>query len=176
MDDNFLAYLERLEILTFFSGYPLVYIIIMVIAGNQSTKSGIRNKLPSLLPFAYALVGILFLGLQLRNLYPDYSVESIRRSIQQPYLKVWGLLAILFWIPAFGRKRIWSLIHSLVFFFLLVKELFYQQFQATSFDNNIVKNNMKIYTASLILNLVALAVITVLYSLLNYYNKKHSRT
>ena len=176
MDDNFLAYLERLEILTFFSGYPLVYILMLVITGNQSTKSGIRNKLPSLSPFAYALVGILYLGLQLRNLYPDYSVESIRRSIQQPYLKVWGLLAILFWIPAIGPKRIWSLLHSLVFFFLLVKELFYQQFQATSFDNNIVKNNMKIYTASFILNLVALAVITVLYSLLNYYNKKHSRT
>lgn len=175
MDDNFLAYLDRLEILTFFSGYPLVYALIYVMAGNQLSKTGIRNKLPSLLPFAYALVGILYLGLQLRNLYPDYSVENIRRSFSQPYLKAWGLLALLFWIPAIGRKRILSLLHSLIFFFLWGKDLFYQQFQATSFDINIVKNNMKIYTASLILNLVAMAVITVLYSLMTYYIKRLSR-
>jgi hypothetical protein len=175
MDDNFLAYLDRLEILTFFSGYPMVYALILVLAGNQPAKPGIRNKLPSLLPFAYALIGILYLGLQLRNLYPDYSVEHIQQSFQQPYLKFWGLLAILFWIPAISRKKMVSLLHSLVFFYLLVKDLFYEQFQATSFDNNVVKNNMKIYTASLILNLVALVFITVLYWLFTYYNKRHPR-
>jgi len=175
MDDNFFAYLDRLEILTFFSGYPLVYAIILVMAGNHPSKPGIRNKLPSLLPYAYAVVGILYLGLQLKNLYPDYSVENIRRSFQQPYLKAWGLLAILFWIPAISRKKIISLLHSLVFFFLLIKDLFYQQFQAPSFDNNIVKNNMKIYTVSLILNLAALVVIAVLFSLVVYYKKRRDR-
>ncbi len=175
MDDNFFAYLDRLEILTFFSGYPLVYAIILVMAGNQPLKTGIRNKLPSLLPFAYALVGILYLGLQLKNLYPDYSVENIQRSFQQPYLKAWGLLAILFWIPAISRKKIVSLLHSFVFFFLLIKDLFYQQFEAPSFDINVVKNNMKIYTASLILNLVAFAVVALFYSLFSYYKKRHER-
>jgi hypothetical protein len=175
MDDNFFAYLDKLEILTFFCGYPLIYAIIVVIAGNHPSKPGIRNKLPSLLPYAYALVGILYLGLQLKNLYPDYSVENIRRSFQQPYLKAWGLLAILFWIPAISRKKIISLLHSLVFFFLLIKDLFYQQFEAPSFDINVVKNNMKIYTASLILNLVAFALVALLYSLSSYYKKRHER-
>ena len=175
MDDNFFAYLDRLEILTFFSGYPLVYAIIMVMAGNHPSKPGIRNKLPSLLPFAYALVGILYLGLQLKNLYPDYSVENIQQSFQQRYLKAWGLLAILFWIPAISRKKIVSLLHSFVFFFLLIKDLFYQQFEAPSFDINVVKNNMKIYTASLILNLVALAVVALFYRLFSYYKKRQER-
>lgn len=175
MDNSFFAYLDRFELMAFFSGYPLIYAIILVIAGNQPAKSGIKNRMASLLPFAYALVATLYLGLQLRNLYPDYSFENIRQSFQQPYLKAWGLLAIFFWIPAIARKRVLSLLHSFVFFYLWAKDLFYQQFLASSVDYLIVKNNMKIYTDSLILNLGAFALIVLLFALLTYYNKRHSR-
>lgn len=171
MDSNFFEYLQQLELLAFFSGYPLIYAVTLFIAGNQQLKNNFKNRIVSLLPFAYALVGTLYLGLQLKNLYPDYSIENIKLTIQHPYLIIWGLLSILFWIPALGKKKVLSLIHSLVFFFFLVRDLFLQ-LSASSADKNIVRNDMKIYTTSLLLNLAAIALIVLLSFLYTHYKKR----
>jgi hypothetical protein len=100
------------------------------------------------------LVGVLYLGLQLKNLYPDYSIEHMHRAIQQPWLTIWGLLSILFWIPALAKKPVLSLLHSLIFFILLLKDLF-SQISAPTKD--MVRNDMNVYTVSLLLNLAAIA-------------------
>src|ERR1043165_5803649 len=100
MNESFFGYLQRLEMMAFFSGYPLIYAIAFFIAGNKPSKTSIKRKIVSLLPFAYALVGTLFLGLQLNKLYPDYSFENIKLTTEEPFLKIWGLLSLLFWIPA----------------------------------------------------------------------------
>lgn len=171
MDDIFFAYLQRLELMAFFSGYPLLYAVTLFIAENQQLKNNFKSRIVSLLPFAYALVGTLYLGLQLKILYPDYSIENIKLTMQQPYLKIWGLLAILFWIPAIAKKPILSLLHSLVFFFFLVRDLFLQ-LSASSADKNIVRNDMKIYTDSLLLNLGAFALIVLLSFLFTHYKKR----
>ena len=123
------------------------------------------------LPYAYALVGTLYLGLQLRNLYPDYSLENIRMTLSQPYLTIWALLSILFWIPAFSKKPVLSLIHSLVLFFILVKDLISYLFQ-NSTDIYVVRNEMNIYTDSLLLNLASVIIISFLYFLLSRIRSK----
>ncbi len=170
MGNNFFAYLQQLEMMAFFSGYPLLYAIILFITGNKKSKPDTKKRIASLLPFAYALVGTLYLGLQLKNLYPDYSFENIKVTIQQPFLVIWGLLSILFWIPALGKKSVLSLIHSLVFFFFLVRDLILQS--SASADKNIVRNDMKIYTDSLLLNLGAFAFIVLLFFLYTFYKKR----
>lgn len=171
MGNSLFAYLQRLELMAFFSGYPLVYAVILFFSGNQQSKNNFRSRLVSLLPFAYALVGTLYLGLQLKNLYADYSNENIKLIVHQPYLRIWGLLSILFWIPALGKKPIFSLLHSFVFFFYLVWDLFLQS-SGSSADDNIVRNDMKIYTDSLILNLIAFALIVLLSILFIRYKKR----
>ena len=171
MDNSFFAYLQQLELMAFFSGYPLIYAVTLFFAGNQQEKNNFRSRIVSLLPFAYALVGTLYLGLQLKNLYPDYSVENIKLTIQLPWLMGWGLLSILFWIPALAKKRILSLIHSLVFFFFLIRDLFLQ-ISAPSAGNDMVRNDMKIYTISLLLNLVALFLIVALSFMFTYFKKR----
>ena len=70
MDDSFFAYLQQLEIMVFFSGYPLVYALVIAAAGKKPATNSIGHKAVSVLPFAYALVGTLFLGFQLKKLYP----------------------------------------------------------------------------------------------------------
>jgi hypothetical protein len=172
MDNSFFAYLQQLELMAFFSGYPLVYAIVYFIAGNAKTE--IIKKFPSLLPYAYALAGSLYLGLQLKNFYPDYSFENIRDAVQQPFLMIWALLSLLFWIPAFGKKPVLSLFHSLVFFFFLLRDLFLQS-SVPSADKNIVKNDMKLYTDSLLLNLGAL-ILVILISLLISRLKRQDRS
>lgn len=170
MDSSFFSYIQRLEMMAFFSGYPLIYAVILVIAGSQQSKNNYRSRLISFLPFAYALLGTLYLGLQLKNLNAGLSDENIKLLVHQPYLKIWGLLSILFWIPALGKKPFLSLLHSFVFFFFLVKDLFFQ-LSGASADENIVRNDMEIYTDSLILNLIAFALIVFLSFLFARYKK-----
>jgi hypothetical protein len=171
MDNSFLAYLERLEMMAFFSGYPLVYYLIVFFKGNKETKENITGRFLSLLPFAYALLGTLFLGLLLKNLNPDYSVAHIKLKMQQPFLIIWGLSSILFWMPVLNAKPIYSLIHSLVFFFFIAKDIFFH-LVGFSDDEHIVRNDMKIYSVSIIFTIVALAFI----SLLSYLGSRYRRT
>ena len=174
MDDSFFAYLHRLELVAFFSGFPLIYALVFFIAGNQPSKAKWKGKVFFLLPYSYGLVGVLYLGLQLKNLYPEYSMENTKQLIQQSYLIVWGILAILFWIPIFARKPVLSLVHSLVFFFILIKDIFFQV-PAFALDQNIIRNDMKLYTDSLLLNLGALIAVTLVYLLYNRF-KGHRKS
>ncbi|MEP7375731.1 MAG: hypothetical protein ABI675_20205 [Chitinophagaceae bacterium] len=164
MDDTFFNYLHRLELMAFFSGYPLIYALFFFVAGSRPSKTKWKGKIFFLLPFSYALTGTLYLGLQLRNLYPDYSMESIKQLMQPPWLIGWAILSILFWIPVIARRPVLSLLHSFVFFFLLVKDMFFQ-LPAFATDENIMRNDMKLYTDSLLLNLGALFVVSLTYFL-----------
>lgn len=150
MGNSFFAYLQQLELIAFYSGYSLLYAIILVLAGNKESRNNFKNRLVSSLPLSYALVSTLYLGLQLKNLYLSYSAENIIQDIHHSYLMVWGLLSILFWIPSFRKKEVLSLLHSLVFFLILVKDIFMQI--SSSVDENILKNDMRIYSVSLLLN------------------------
>ena len=169
MNETFFAYLHRLESIAFFSGYPMIYTIVFFITGNKPSKNKVKGKIFSLLPFSYALVGTLYLGLQLKNMYMDRSVESIDYLIQQPWLVGWGILAMIFWIPAIARKPVLSLLHSFVFFFFLIKDLFFQMPSPVN-DKSIIRNDMKLYTDSLLLNIATLIIIAVIYFLFDRFS------
>ena len=169
MGNSIFDYVMQLEMLAFFSGYPLVYFLIRFLARNVSLKNPVGPDLVSILPFAYALIGTLYLGLQLRNLYPDYTIANIKHRIQLPYLFIWALLSILFWIPAISKRPIFSLLHSLVFFLIIIKDIFFQ-LNGNIRDHHIIKNEMTVYTISILLNLAAF--IFVLLSTLRTFRKK----
>jgi hypothetical protein len=165
MDSSFFEYIQQLEKMAFFSGYPLIYAIVFLIAGDKQLRTGYKKRIITILPYAYALVGTLYSGLQLKNLYPDYSLENIRLILTQPYMTIWALLSMLFWIPAIGKRSVLSLIHSFVFFFILVKDLTSYLLHYST-DNNVVKNEMKIYTDSLLLNLASVVIVSLVFFLL----------
>jgi hypothetical protein len=176
MNNSFFAYLQQLELMAFFSGYPLLYALVYFIAGKQQPKTSIKSRIISLLPLAYALTGTLYIGLQLKNLYPDYSIENIKLTVQQPWLSVWGLISVFFWIPFFSKKPVLSLLHSLVFFFFLVKDLFLQTVHSSA-DKNVVRNEMKVYTDSLLLNLATFTLLLIIYLLIRFIlNRGASKT
>lgn len=168
MDSSFFEYLQKLELLAFFSGYPLVYTILFFIAGNKKSKNNFTRRMVLNLPFAYALVGTLYIGLQLKNLYPDYSIQNIKAAMYRPWLIMWALLSVFFWIPAFAKRKILSLLHSAVFFFILLFDLLMQLS-----SSSIVKNDMNVYTVSLLLNIGSILLIVIL-SYLSPRNKNHS--
>ncbi len=170
--NNFFAYIQQVELMTFFSGYTLLYALIMVFAGNKESRNNFKSNLISVLPLSYALISTLYLGLLLKNLYFSYSSGNITLAIHHPYLMTWAILAILFWIPLFRKKEALTLFHNLVFFFILVKDIFIQV--ASQPDENILKNDMKIYTVSFLLNLATFIFMAILYFTL-LRNKKGFR-
>src|SRR6185312_15476339 len=172
MGNSFFVYLQQLELMAFFSGYPLVYAIIIYFAGNKRSKNNFKASMVSVLPYAYALIGTLYLGLQLKKLYFNYSSGNIKQMMHLPWLMLWALLSILFWIPALNKKKVLSLLHSLVFFFFLLKDIVLQY--TSSADPNILKNDMRIYTISLLLNIGAF-VLMLLLSLLIDLNKNKNQ-
>ena len=170
MDDSFFLYLDRLELMAFFSGYALIYLIIRSLGDAERIKKVTKINISSLLPYAYALVGILYLGLQLKNLYPDYTWANIAAANPEPYLKIWGLLSILFFIPVLNKKIVLSLLHSLVFFFFLAKDIVLHFIQST--EKDVVKNDMKIYTISLLINMAAFIFMLLTYFLYTRFTKQ----
>ena len=171
MDFSFDAYLEKLEMIAFFAGFPMIYAIVVLVAGGLKNPLN-KDRLTALLPYSYALVGVLYLGYFLRNLYPDYSFTHINASIFHPVLKIWAFLTLLFWIPWFNRKPIFSLLHSLVFFFLIAKDLIAYRFFSET-DPYMIKNQMKVYTDSLLLNAGAFVVLLLIYVMIKRFKKKH---
>src|SRR5574338_805044 len=142
MDNTFWQYISRLEIMAFFTGYPLVYAFVMVFFENKKIKQKeFAITVRSLLPYAYALTGTLYIGMVLRNMYPDYSIKNIEVYFDHSYLKVCSILSIFFWFPLLARKAVVSLLHSLVFFIVLIKDVFLNISTASGHD--MIKNEIK---------------------------------
>jgi len=173
MDDSFFRYLQLLEIFAFFTGYPIIYAFVAFLKGNAKSKTTFRNTIFILLPFAYATVGLLYMGLQLKKLYPDFTLAHITAEIHNPFLTIWGLLSLLFWIPVLSKKPIISLFHSLVFFFLLVKNFYLQLISATP-DNDFIKNYMRVYSDSIIVNIGVLFSLLIISYIIRFIKKKNS--
>ena len=173
MGNDLFAYLDLLELMAFFSGYPLIYTIIHFAAGKPSSRPAFKKQLIALLPFSYAVLATLYMGLQLRNMWPDYSWSSFSMLLKYSLLKVWGLLGLLFWIPFLNKKPILSLLHSLVFFFFLLKDILDHNSRNGSSN---IKNDMKIYTDSLLLNTIVFVAIAILYSLWSKHFKNKAST
>lgn len=170
MGDSFFAYLAQVESMAFFSGYPLFYALIRVIAANFVKRNELQNRLVLHLPHSYALVATIYLFLQLKNLFPDYSFARMH----MPYLKAWAIAAVLFWIPALSKRPVWSLLHSLVFFYFIVRDLILQILH-TPGDTETVTNDMKLFSVSVLFNLVAFLAILLASTLIHRLSKKDYR-
>ncbi|RYG54833.1 MAG: hypothetical protein EOO01_00370 [Chitinophagaceae bacterium] len=169
--DDIVAYIQHLEILAFFAGYPVVYAIVQLLASSRpDTFKSVFPKMRKLLPLGYALTGTLFLGLILKNIFSGLSYENIMEQFRQPLLQVWALLSLLFWLKVFNRKPLYSLIHSLAIFFFLVKDLVI--YMTSSGGNDFIRNDMKVYTDSILLNVATLIIVLIISKLSSYSRKK----
>jgi hypothetical protein len=169
MGNSFFKYVQQLELFGFFSGYSLLFVLILFWADDKPLRSNFKKRSLSVLPYSYALVGTLYMGLLMKNLYESHMVGNLLTNIYNPFLTAWALLSILFWIPAIGKKQFLSLLHNLVFFSLLVKDIVMQIFSSGYID--ILKNDMKIYTMSLLLNAGSF-IVMLLFSFVVWQNKK----
>ncbi len=166
-----MIYLQQLEQLAFFSGYPLVYALIAAIKSKKVNSTSITNKAFNLLPVVYAIDGILYVGLLLRNFYPNYSYEYLSSQIQIPFFVFWAVSSILFFIPWLRKITVLSLLHSLVFFYVIIKN-YYIQLTAIETDKTVLKNYMNVYIDSLLLNSIILILLLLISYSINFIRRK----
>lgn len=170
MDNSFFTFLEKLEVLAFFAGYPLLYALVRTLTGSfqkliSPSLQGLMNKS---LPLAYALTATLYLGLQIRNLYPGFSAERIQEFFTGHWLRIWGVTALLFWLPLLRRTPLFSLLHSLVFFFYLGLDLL-------SAGKDVIRNDMRVYTDSLLINTSCFALVLLIFFSLRYWISRRTQ-
>ena len=171
MANDIITYIQKLELFGFFSGYCLIYTLIYFLKGENNSKPKLLiNRLATLLPYAYALTATLYLGMFIKNISLDFSIQNFQDQFRVPFLEIWALLAVFFWIPLFNKKTVFSLIHSLVFFGFLVHEFFINM--NSPVGKEVIHNYMKVFTDSLFLNLTTLALVTFTYFFLLYFGKK----
>lgn len=170
MDESIFAYFELLEVLAFFAGYAILYALVHVLAEIDSKK--FKNKLGLLLPLlphAYALTGLLFLGHLIKGIFLVNNQVDGPILIDIPLLHTIGLLSLLFWIPIF-RKRAWlSLLHSLFFFSYICIDLV--KYMRDKVGVEILQNDMKVLLDSVLISLFSLTCVT----LLNYLRIRISK-
>lgn len=175
MGNDLMAYIQKLELFGFFSGYCLIYTII---SSSKSVNNGKRHtliqKLFILLPYAYALTATLYLGMIIKNISLNYSSANLNEQFHVPFLQMLALFAVLFWVPFFSKKKVLSLLHSLVFFFFMLKDIFIQLNLPQGREG--IQTDMKVFTDSILLNIITLIVVALTYFFFNYFlgSKKSS--
>jgi len=175
MGNDLMAYIQKLELFGFFSGYCLIYTIISTLKNvNNGNGHTLFQRLVILLPYAYALTATLYLGMIIKNISLNYSSPNLNEQFHLSFLQILALLAVLFWVPFFSKKKVLSLLHSLVFFFLMLKDIFIQLNLPQGTE--LIQTDMKVFTDSLLLNLITLIFVALTYFFVNYFlrSKKSS--
>lgn len=161
MDDDFFAYLERLQVLAFFSGFAILYALLHVLAELQNGKlfEKIRSILP-LLPISYALTGLLFLGYLIKGVVVMNIQIDGPLQIDIPYIHYAGLLSLLFWVPAI-RQRAWlSLLHSLFFFSIIGIDLV--DYMKGNVGVEVLQNDSRVFVDSLLTGIFTISIVILL--------------
>jgi hypothetical protein len=164
MGGDFLGYFQRLEILAFFSGFPLLYSVVYLLSGVRRTASSQEffATLQRLLPYCYALVATFFVFFISAEWIMHRAGHRANVSSTVLLLQIWGSLGIFFWMPALRKVPAYSLFHSLVFFvFLLMKDLLLGWNTGHGREN--IRNDMNIFTTSLQLYLACLAFVYIVF-------------
>lgn len=175
MGNDLMAYIQKLELFGFFSGYCLIY---TVISSLKTTNNGnghtLMQKLAIVLPYAYALTSTLYLGMIIKNISLNYSSPNLKEQFHVPFLQMLALFAVLFWVPFFSKKKVLSFLHSLVFFFFMLKDVFIQLNVPQGREG--IQTDMKVFTDSILLNIITLIFIALTYFFFSYFlgSKKSS--
>ena len=153
---DLLSSIQRFELLAFFSGYPVIYTVVTIVSGfGLKGVSAKLQKVPNLLGAAYAMVGTIFLFFLF---WPAFHVQPFRVANGSIVaLRVWAMLAVLFWLPRLRKLPISSLLHSLIFFGLIVLDIIAGGSSLSGRDQ--IGNDMRLFTISLLLNAATFSIV-----------------
>jgi hypothetical protein len=153
MEVGLLQELEKLELLGFFSGFPLLYLIFTFFADLANSIAWLKpQKIEVTLARAYNMVGLLYFGFVCKQVFLAADASAVFSSLL--YLKVIGLLAAFaFLVPSHHRLMV-VLLHSLCYFSLLAADLI--NYLSRSISDEVVHNALSMLGTSTLLHLTTI--------------------
>lgn len=162
--NDFFAYLEKLELIAFFTGFPLIYFLVMAYKKPLlSSKYAFLKQVPCHLSYGYALSVLLYVGMKVYqqvNNQEGFHVSNLFIGDNKYYI-IWAYAGLIFWLPFLKSKPILALLHSLVFFFLFL--FFIYLYINGEAEKAVVTNSTQLYFYSILLHVFTLLFVTTLY-------------
>ena len=151
----------------FFSGYPLLYSIIHLLAGNRKLKQLLTEKFFPLLPITYAFVSTIFwiFILMSGRMYP--AIQRIEMLTPGGFILIYSFSALLFWFRGFRQKTYISFLHSLPLFLAPFLYMLVNTFRHTVLPDNYMVNLLRIYGAGLIMYVIAIGFLYIVSRILS---------
>jgi hypothetical protein len=140
----------------FFTGYPLLYAAVFFTGKTKNLHHFITERIHPLLPLAYAFVSTIFWILMICTGRMNFIAERIASGTPSVLVILFSLSALLFWLPAFRKNIALSFIHSLPFFLLPPLNMLWKTLSHKVVANDYILNLLRIYSASVILYLLAI--------------------
>lgn len=158
--NDFFIYLEKIELIAFYGGFPLFYFVIYFISTELSFRKAWLKKLPQLLPATYAFSTLLFVGMKIDQWIRNHGAHFNFHNYLF-YFQAWAFLGLLFFANYFRTKTVWVILHSIPFVALIIFD-FIAYYQG-HLQVELLHNEMRLYTLSTILMLVSLLFISALH-------------
>lgn len=171
MENSLQEYLIQIELMGFFSGYVMIYLLVKTFCNSHHKYGSLFSAINKALPYAYGITGLLYLGFLLKNMYPNYTGEYVELMFKQHYIRVIALLSLLCWLPLFRKNAFWSAIHSLIFFLFIVKDIAWY-FIYKTVQPETIQNDMTVFFSSLLLNLSTLSFTVLVILLFKRFSAK----
>ena len=153
MNDLFI-YIEQVELIAFFSGLPVIWILVNLIFENKSKDTVEINRI---LPPVYGILSVLYVGMKLDAYWPNIFAGWLFGNKWHIFLKFWAISAIFFLLPI---RNIFflrcSFFHSLVFYAILLKDLI--QFFYNTLSAELIRNEWKLHFLSIGLTAILASV------------------
>lgn len=145
---DLLVYLEKLELLAFFSAFPLYYLLVHFITNELSIQKKWVKAMPNNITLVYAIVTLLYFGMKLNQIF-EMHVLNFDMHNYMHYFKIWALLGLVFFIPFFANKKKWVLFHSFPFIGIILVD--FVRFFFNGLSKDAINNEMRLYFTSLLL-------------------------
>jgi len=151
----------------FYSGYPLLYLLLYLLAGNRNLKPVLTEKFLPLLPVTYAFVSTIFWIFILMSGRMSPVIQRIAALTPGGLILIYSLSALLFWFSSFRQKTYLSLLHSLPLFFAPFLYMVVNSYRRKVLPDNYLMNLFRIYGSGLIIYLVCIGFLYILFRLLS---------
>lgn len=173
MNDIF-SYIDKLELIAFFSGYLIVLTFVSIIAYNYKSIKWV-NGFKSLLSKSYGIIGLLYIGMKAHQYLPTlikYPFSTIQLPLDLIHILAYFTFIFLFLSIKIGYKI--SIIHSAIYLCIVL----YYTAQYTFYHNldySFIHNILNVFIDSLLLNITVLVLAFIFVQLKLYIRNRWLR-
>jgi hypothetical protein len=170
--NNLFTYIDKLELIAFFSAFPLFYFFLIAFYSKPLVmKFKWLKSTPEIISIVYATISLLYVGMKLNQWYEQILIGPIQYDIYSYIfiVKCWSIFGLIFFFKSLRSKPMLALAHSSIYFIILLIDFF--QYYHHQYDIEAFHNEMRLY----FIGLLAYLIISFVFFLATYLRFKFVR-